>query len=383
MASDARLERDFWQRSEARPITREYDGQIEVIRCPALGLPGGRTTLLGWRKAMVVISSLPGDASPILFRMARWIPRVSGLDDTLNQLDLDPDLVHGFNISWEFPLATAWNFAKRRNLPLVVTPFAHVGSGRRDRVALNSTMDHQRRIMSDARALLTLTDIEAERLRAWGVEPQYVAAIGGGLDPLPQPVGIQGCLNKYGLRPPIALFVGRANYDKGAIHAVQAALQLHEQGRPLTLVLIGQSSPEFDRLFSRLTGSQKQLIRPLGILGDEEKHALLEAASMLLLPSHSDSFGIVLLEAWAHGKPVIGARSGGIPAVIDEGENGILVPFADVTALVKAMDSLLTDPEMGKTMGLHGRQKVAEQYSWDSVGDRVLRCYQHILAVGP
>ena len=60
------------------------------------------------------------------------------------------------------------------------------------------------------------------------------------------------------------------------------------------------------------------MIRPLGILDEGEKHAILEASTMLLLPSHSDSFGIVILEAWAHGKPVIGARAGGIPGVIDD-----------------------------------------------------------------
>lgn len=76
---------------------------------------------------------------------------------------------------------------------------------------------------------------------------------------------------------------------------------------------------------------------------------------------------------------MIGARAGGIPGVVDDGENGILVPFGDVAALTGAMRRLLTEPDLGKTMGQRGQQKVQEVFTWESVGERVLQIYNHLL----
>ena len=106
---------------------------------------------------------------------------------------------------------------------------------------------------------------------------------------------------------------------------------------------------------------------------------MLARSRCLLLPSHSDSFGIVLLEAWSHGRPVIAARAGGIPGVVDEGVNGLLAPFGDVAALADATERLLADEDLSQQMGERGRVKVARQYSWDAVAERVHGHYRAII----
>jgi glycosyltransferase involved in cell wall biosynthesis len=311
--------------------------------------------------------------------MARRIPPIWGLEETLAGLTDPFDLVHGFNISWEYPITAGWAYARRHKMPFIVTPFAHFGVGKRDRVALNSTMDHQRRIMSDADAALVLTSVEADKLRQYGVNPPRLDVIGGGLDPLPAALGAAQVMDKYNLSPPMALFIGRANRDKGAIDAAQAILTLRQNGKPVILALIGQTTPDFDRFYNRLNADEKKGIRPLGILSDAEKHALLEASTLFLMPSHSDSFGIVFLEAWAHGKPVIGADAGGIPGVVDNGINGLLVPYGDVAALTQAVHKLLTDAALNQKMGRRGQEKVEQQYTWSRVADRVLVNYEAVL----
>ena len=378
LTSTAQLERDLWQGC-GTDITYEDDVGIEVIRCPVRRLPGGWPMLLAWRKLMVLISLLPGEQTAVLQHLARAIPPLQKLPQTLNQLPKQFDLVHGFNISWEYPLIVGWQWAKRQNMPLAVTPFAHLGAGPRDRVALNSTMDHQKRVLREADVVFTLTRIEQQGLQKRCIGLQRVTAVGGGLDPLPDNWQTADPLAKYQLQQPFILFLGRANHSKGAIHTLQAVAQLHGEGLPITWVIAGQITAELEQALARIPAPVRQQIRPLGIVTEVEKHALLAASSLLVMPSHADSFGIVFLEAWAHGKPVIGARAGGIPDVIDEEQNGLLVPFGDVTALAQAIRRLLTQPDLAHKLGENGRAKVTNQYSWDHVTDQVESQYHSLL----
>ena len=378
LTSTARVERELWQGC-GQSVIYEQDEGIEVIRCPLRGLPGGWPMLLVWRKLMVMISLLPGAQTAILLYLARAIPPIQKLPPTLSRLGNRFDLVHGFNISWEYPLIAGWHWAKEQRLPLAVTPFAHLGSGQRDRVALNSTMDHQRQVLSDADVVFTLTTIEKQGLQEYGIKMRRVTAVGGGLDPLPNDWQTVDVLTKYQLQTPFVLFLGRANRSKGAVHTVQAIAQLHGEGLPITLVMAGQTTAEFEQAVARLPTEVQQQIRPLGIISEAEKHALLEATNLLVMPSQADSFGIVFLEAWAHGKPVIGAQAGGIPAVVDDGQNGLLVPFGDVSALAQAIRHLLANPNFARQLGENGRAKVANQYTWSHVTDQVESHYRSLM----
>lgn len=330
---------------------------------------------MAWRKTMVVISMLPGSTTAVLSHMAHHIPPIHHLETTLRALTGPFDVVHGFNISWEWPLLAGWQFARQQHLPYVVTPFAHLGTGH-DRVTRNSTMRHQLRLLSDADRVLGLTDIEKNGLVAWGVAPDRLDVIGSGLDPLPNGTTLPPLLAQYQVQPPYVLFVGRASFEKGAIDAARAVSALRQQGTAVTLLFIGQTSPEFDRFYARLAANERAGIRLLGILSDADKHGLLAGAAALLLPSRTDSFGIVLLEAWAHSVPVIAARAGGLPGVVDDGQNGLLVEFGDVPGLSQAIHQLLADEPLRRRLGEHGRIKTNTTYTWTAVADRVLANYE-------
>ena len=84
----------------------------------------------------------------------------------------------------------------------------------------------------------------------------------------------------------------------------------------------------------------------------------------------------MLLEAWLHGKPVVGARAGGIPAVIQEGENGLLVPYGDPAALAEALGWLLDHPAEAGALGSRGREATQRCWTWDAVYRRLLPAYQ-------
>ncbi len=383
LTSQARSEADFWRRKRAsRGFSEERQGAVRVIRCPCAGVAGGRASLMTWRKAMVLLSALPGDRSRLLMRMARRVPSIPTLASALSQLD-DHDLVHGFNLSWEYPLLAGWRYSRRRGLAFVVTPFAHLGVGANDRVARNNTMDHQLRILVDADAVLALTSVERNGLMRYGLSPERVFVVGGGSDPKPPPLADkdlpEDVLQRHGLSTPIVLFVGRINRDKGALDAAKAVRRLFRSGLVATLVLVGEADSEFRRYHRQLATEERQLIRPLGEVEETEKHELLSASSMLVLPSRVDSFGLVLLEAWTHGKPVIGARAGGIPGVIAEGQDGLLVTYGDVQELAEAMALLLRDEQLARALGRRGQRKLRTEYSWESVYDRVSAAYAFAL----
>lgn len=379
VTSAAERERDFWFGTPGDAACEAWDGPLRIVRCPLRPIEGGWPALLLWRKLMVLFSALPGDQSAVLARFSRTIPPIQGLAAALEQAG-PFDLVHGFNISWEHTLVEGWQLAGRRGRPFVVTPFAHLGVAGRDRVARNSTMDHQRRLMAGADAVLTLTSIEREGLMGlMGLRPEQVTVIGSGCDPMPLLADEAAVLRRYGLRLPLVLFVGRNSQEKGAIHAAEAALALRQRGCQLCLALVGQTAPEFNRFYRRLTAEEQTVVRPLGVLDEMEKHALLASAACLVLPSRTDSFGIVLLEAWQHGKPVIGARAGGIPGVVNEGEDGLLVEYGDVAGLTQAMEQLLTDAALRQRMGQAGRAKLAQQYTWGHVADRVETVYKSVM----
>jgi glycosyltransferase involved in cell wall biosynthesis len=84
------------------------------------------------------------------------------------------------------------------------------------------------------------------------------------------------------------------------------------------------------------------------------------------------------LEAWCYGLPVVGARAGGVPDVIDDGRDGILVPFGDVPALAAAVGGLLRDCETARRMGAAGRAKVLRELTWEQVYVRARAVYEEV-----
>jgi glycosyltransferase involved in cell wall biosynthesis len=116
----------------------------------------------------------------------------------------------------------------------------------------------------------------------------------------------------------------------------------------------------------------------LDFVSEEEKLDLLDACDLLVLPSRSDSFGIVLLEAWFYGKPVVGARAGGIPGLVRDGVDGLLVPFGDETELALSIQKLLLDSEYAGKLGAAGRERVLSEFTWDNKYQLVKAVYEEL-----
>lgn len=388
VTSTAVQEQDFWQFNPSlpqQPVSEQLSDQLTIIRCPlrplTLPLLSGQAALMGWRKAMILLDMLPGQRADLLGRMAAYVPAIEGLPEVFTDLD-KVDIVHGFNISWEHTLVAGWRYAQTQQRPFVMTPFAHFGTGHHDRIVRNMTMTHQLRMLRQAAAVLTLTSIEAHDLTYWGVSAERAISIGGGVEAAEVVDEEEVDLAAYQLTQPYVLFVGRMNRDKGALDTAAAVLRLRAAGLPITLALIGGGTAEFDHYYQRLSATEQEGIRYLGSLDDKAKNQLLRQACCLALPSRADSFGIVLLEAWAQKTAVIGATAGGIPGVVDEGQNGLLVDYGDVDGLAEAIRQLVTDASLRERLGAAGFDKVHRYYQWEQVAERVEGVYQQLLLDG-
>jgi glycogen synthase len=103
------------------------------------------------------------------------------------------------------------------------------------------------------------------------------------------------------------------------------------------------------------------------------------ASCLLVLPSVYEELGTVLLEAMQAGLPIVASKTGGIPDVIEDGVNGMLVPPGDPEALVRAIDLLLANRDLACRLS-EGAQERGKDYDWEALAERVLAVYRGVTA---
>jgi len=191
----------------------------------------------------------------------------------------------------------------------------------------------------------------------------------------------------------IVLFVGRIEQIKG-IDVLLRALGLlffrHPEFRNELCLLVvggaldpGDDAPETEKIQElRSLVHQHRMEANVSFVGsmDQQRLALYYAAAdVCAVPSLTESFGLVALEAMACGTPVVGTRVGGLQMLIEDGESGLLVPAGDYQALADSIARTLTDHRLRMHLA-HGARDRAEHFTWRAVGDRVEALYGRILA---
>jgi phosphatidylinositol alpha-1,6-mannosyltransferase len=190
---------------------------------------------------------------------------------------------------------------------------------------------------------------------------------------------------RYGLGPgrwliTVARLVGHKGIDTGI--RVLAGLRAVYPDLRYAIVGSGPLQIQLETLARDL--GVGHLVRFLTAVADEELPALYNCAEIYLGLSRAEGllmegFGISLVEASACGLPVVGARQGGIPDAVREGETGLLVDSTDLRASLEAVQSLLQNRELARRLGLEGRRAVETYYNWDRV-TADLRCTGEELA---
>jgi len=229
-------------------------------------------------------------------------------------------------------------------------------------------------------AWIALSDFEVGVLADMGARREDIVNLPPGCDldayPQVEPSEARGAVGLPD-RPTVG-YVGRLTAYKGVDTLLAAVPGLLNRHPDITVLVAGASLgiDDLDRQIQQtaeLAGDRLIVRRDFAI---EDKPMLLAACDVVVCPSREESFGMVNVEAWAAGRPVI---SGDIPAVrclVRPGENGYLSPVGDHEALAEWASSLLDDPAAASEMGRLSRRRAEEEFAWEAIVDR----WQDLLA---
>ena len=201
-------------------------------------------------------------------------------------------------------------------------------------------------VVRRAEVVICVSEALAEAARRCGARD--VRRIPNGVE-LPASTGVEA-------EPAEVLFAGRLSPEKGIEELVAAT-------EGMNLVVAGD-------------GPLRNLVPgALGFVPHEELEILYDRAAVVVLPSYREGMPLCVLEAMAHGRPVVASAVGGIPELVEDGVTGYLVEPGDVDGVRAALEKLLADPALRRRMGRVARARVAARCSWEHVTAATLASY--------
>jgi D-inositol-3-phosphate glycosyltransferase len=264
-----------------------------------------------------------------------------------------------------------------------------LANGARPEPALRIRVEGE--IAQQADLLIASTADEGDDLiRSYGADPEHVYVVAPGIDLSTfQPLDRTEARRKIGYGAGrLLLFVGRLERLKGVEIAIRALALLRDRDHDdLRLIVLGEDSRDGDE-------SEKERLKAvasaLGVrervdfLGSVAHHELpyfYAAADALVMPSYSESFGLVALEAQACGRPVVASGVSGLRSVVRDEVSGYLINGDDPAVYAERIGRLLADPELAQQMGLRGRL-LAQRFSWTRTADRLEGLFENVIERG-
>lgn len=182
------------------------------------------------------------------------------------------------------------------------------------------------------------------------------------------------------------LFLGRIGQLKGGYDLIEAIHSLHLKRETFHVWMVGPEEKDGDRQKVNELLRKYELLDICELVGSVGRKKALQyfcQASIFVLPSYYEGLPMVVLEALAAGLPVIATPVGGIPEVVRDGFNGYLVPIGDVPALANKLATLISNSDLRKNMGKHGREIAEQELGMESYVDRMVDLYSAVTSISP
>lgn len=331
-----------------------------------------------FRDASIEVHQIGADAlrRPVLNTLGSFAPhsrlarglyaRIAqpGIDRQIRNLSRTSDIVHAIYNGFT-PLARA---AARSGKPFVWTPLAHTslpeGKG--------WSSAGFRALYRRADALIAMTEYEKDWLTQQGAcaDKVYVCPMAPLFDEgTPDPVAFRA---QWHLGDdPVILFLGRLVDSKGYNQLIAARQEIWARHPTARIVMIGPVAPDIKQGIDAL-GDARLVVT--GTISGVDKKSALAACDLLCVPSREESLGVIYLEAWSFGKPVVAFDMPVMRSVIEDGKDGLLCTD-DPADLADKVCALLSSPKRARSMGCQGQAKVDRTYNWAETARRLTSVY--------
>ncbi|MDP8247471.1 MAG: glycosyltransferase family 4 protein [Candidatus Tritonobacter lacicola] len=362
------IEHFFSRGSKSINKPDEVHNGVPIKRVPARKFPFHKHTSR-------LLSAYPSLGAKALFR--RPSPFVPSLSRELKK-HCDADIIHSSAFSYDSLMYTSHAFATRHDIPFAITPFVHFGEPREALRISTLLTSPEISVLQRSDLVIAQTNLEKLALCRLPLPPGKIAVLGMGVNPEEVTGGDGNRFRvKHNISPTdtVILHVAEQSYLKGSIHLVEAVKRIKPRVNRIRIVFAGTSMRNFRKYMDIQEKDILDACIFIDIISGQEKKDAFDACDIYAMPSKTDTFGIVYLEAWLAKKPVIGAMAGGVPDVVSDGVDGFLVPYGNIYMLADYLWKLIHNKELRDTMGENGYQKVLQFHTWDKKYNKIKRLF--------
>jgi len=306
------------------------------------------------------------------------------MKEALEKRVSDYELLHLHSI-FLWPTWAAARLAEKRGVPYVVSPRGMLVKDliKRKNTFLKTLWINviERRTLRKAAAIHMTTQLELDEAKCLDLHMAPSFVIPNGIE-----VGPEEKINETECAPevrelvikrkPLVLYLGRIHWKKGLDRLIPA--MTYAPGA--TLAIVGNDEENYRLVLEKLAiscGVADRVIFSRPYYGPE-KRMLLSHASVFVLPSYSENFGIAVLEAMAQGCPVIVTPEVGMSDVVNETTAGLVVK-GDPESLGQSLRGILADEAVRLQMGENGRMAATERFSWNRIAEQMASAYKRVM----
>jgi glycosyltransferase involved in cell wall biosynthesis len=321
----------------------------------------------------------------------RFSPRVSAIREFAFSISFTTwlwknvsqyDLLH-IHAIFSYPSTVAMSIARHHQVPYIVRPLGQLCTWSLQQSEYKKKIYLQlieRKNISKSQALHLTSAQEQQEVNQLHLNtPSFVLPHGLNIPP-PIPHARARLRQHLNLptHEPILLFLSRLHPKKGLDYLIPALSKLTHH--PFTFVIAGEGDPSYEQELKALIEKSGLSDRThfAGFVAGETKNLFIQGSDLFALTSHSENFGVVVLEAWAARVPVLLTPGVALASIAQEHQLGY-VSALDTNAIVHALDHYLKYPQEGRTMGNHAYNFTLKNYAWEKVAAQISDVYRSVL----
>ncbi len=297
------------------------------------------------------------------------------------------DVIHTYDYA-QSHTSTALKVAKKQNTPTLITVFdIHSMIPRPFYKQLPVNFFEKffaRGVLSTADRLLVRAPTLIDPLKKMGVPEDRIIVTPSGINE--ESLGTfdgREFLNKYGITgSPIILFLGRLNPLKGPQHVLNIVPRVLSDFPGASFVLVGPDQSGYKEELIRIANSRKlenKIFFTGAIYDFTQKMQAYSSCDLFVMPTTYEGTSQAIFEAMSQAKPIVATNVGGIPSQIQNGKEGILIPYGDDDALAGSVLNLLKDKQLAGKLGEAARERV-KSFTYPELASDIVRIYEATIA---